>query len=131
VDGVAGTIGTVNDSDAMTPRVARESEKVDGEREGGARSARYIGRAPLTKAGRKMHRPQPQIRDPLKSGQRGRQGRALPARTSEVHHEALAIQVAHHVTVDRRVRSEAVLGVEEQDVDLLAHFSLVRREPAT
>lgn len=64
----------------------------------------------------------------MEPGERGWEPGAVSPGTRKVNHEALSIEVAHQVTVDRRVRAEAILGVQEQDVDLLAHVSHVRGE---
>jgi hypothetical protein len=121
VDGVARAIRAVHDPDAPAADVVPERSEIEREGRGGARLTQDRARAAVAEARREMRGPDAKLRDPLELRQRRRGPRPLPAGAREVHVEVVAIEVAHQVAVDRRVRPEAGLRVQEEDADLLGH----------
>lgn len=57
--------------------------------------------------------------------------RAVSAAARHVNDEAISIEVAHQVRVDRGVCAEAVLRVQEENVDLVRHLRSRSKVPGS
>ena len=125
VDRVARAIRAVDDMDPFAPHVARKSRRVEWERDRPAEFSQQRLPSAVTKPGREVRGSQTHIGNLSKAVQSGCMPRAIACIARQVHGEPLAIQEPHQVGVDRGVRTEPVLRVEKQDVDLVSHLSEV------
>src|ERR1019366_1052118 len=99
----------VDNPDPIPDHIGAERRKIEGKRSGASKLTHDRGRTSVMKPRCEMHGTQVHVGELAKLDERRRFPGAVASRAGEMNDESAAVEVAHQVAVDGRVRAVSAL----------------------